>query len=75
LEIRHDEFTIDIPENQILWTACERMLSVPRVDSESQRMLRRLLRDFGDVTVIPRGLSVPLWEPSRLNARYHAALR
>ena len=75
LEIRHDEFTIDIPENQILRTACERMLSVPRVDSESQRMLRRLLRDFGDVTVIPRGSPVPLWEPSRLNARYHAALR
>ena len=75
LEIRHDEFTIDIPENQILRTACERMLSVPRVDSESQRMLRRLLRDFGDVTVIPRGSPVPLWEPTRLNARYHAALR
>ena len=75
LEIRHDEFTIDIPENQILRTACERMLSVPRVDSESQRMLRRLLRDFGDVTVIPRGSPVPLWQPTRLNARYHAALR
>ena len=46
LEIRHDEFTIDIPENRILRTACERMLAVPRVDAESQRMLRRLLRDF-----------------------------
>jgi len=75
LEIRHDEFTIDIPENQILRTACERMLSVPRVDAESQRMLRRLLRDFGDVTVIPRGSPVPSWEPTRLNARYHTALR
>jgi 5-methylcytosine-specific restriction enzyme subunit McrC len=75
LEIRHDEFTIDIPENQILRTACQRMLSVPRVDPESLRMLRRLLRDFGDVTVIPRGSPVPLWEPTRLNVRYHAALR
>ena len=27
LEIRHDEFTVDIPENQILRTACERMLA------------------------------------------------
>ena len=75
LEIRHDEFTVDIPENQILRTACERMLSVPRVDSESQRMLRRLLRNFGDVTVIPRGAPVPPWEPTRLNVRYHAVLR
>uniref|UniRef100_UPI002602B993 5-methylcytosine restriction system specificity protein McrC n=1 Tax=Trebonia sp. TaxID=2767075 RepID=UPI002602B993 len=48
LEIRHDEFTPDIPENQILRTACARMLSVPRVDAESARMLRRLLREFGD---------------------------
>lgn len=48
---------------------------MPRVDSESQRMLRRLLRDFGDVGVIPLSLPVPSWEPTRLNARYHAALR
>src|SRR5207245_11034751 len=46
LEIQYDEFTIDIPENRILRAACERMLAVPLVDAESQRMLRRLLRDF-----------------------------
>jgi 5-methylcytosine-specific restriction enzyme subunit McrC len=75
LEIRHDEFTTDIPENQILRTACERMLTVPRVDAGSQRMLRRLLRDFGDVTPLSRGDPIPAWQPTRLNARYHAALR
>jgi hypothetical protein len=32
LEIRRDEFTVDIAENQILRTACERMLQVPGVD-------------------------------------------
>jgi 5-methylcytosine-specific restriction enzyme subunit McrC len=75
LEIRHDEFTVDIPENQILRAACARMLSVPRVDDESARMLRRLLREFGDVSEIPRGAPVPSWTPSQLNARYHDALR
>ena len=75
LEIRHDEFTIDIPENQILRTACERMLTVPRVDAQSQHMLRRLLRDFADVTPLSRGDPVPAWQPTRLNARYHTALR
>ena len=75
LEIRHDEFTIDIPENQILRTACERMLIVPRVDAESQRMLRRLLRDFADVTPLSRGHPVPAWQATRLNGRYHTALR
>lgn len=38
-------------------------------------MLRRLLREFGDVTPIPRGDLVPTWTPSRINARYHPALR
>ena len=59
LEIRHDEFTIDIAENQILRTACERMLGVPGVSAESQRMLRRLLRDFADVTSLARRDPIP----------------
>ncbi len=42
LEIRHDEFTVDIAENQILRSACERVLSVPGVSGESALMLRRL---------------------------------
>lgn len=75
LEIQYDEFTIDIPENRILRTACQRMLAVPRVDAESQHMLRRLLRDFSDVTPLHRGEQMPGWQATRLNARYHAALR
>jgi 5-methylcytosine-specific restriction enzyme subunit McrC len=51
------------------------MLAVPRVEAESQRMLRRLLRDFSDVTPISRGDPAPEWQPSRVNTRYHAALR
>jgi 5-methylcytosine-specific restriction enzyme subunit McrC len=75
LEVRHDEFTVDIPENQILRTACERMLLVPRVAPGMQVRLRRLLREFGDVAAIRRGDLVPSWQPTRLNARYHVALR
>jgi 5-methylcytosine-specific restriction enzyme subunit McrC len=75
LEIRHDEFTIDIPENQILRTACERMLQVPGVEAESLLRLRRLLRDFADVTPLDRKDVAPAWQPTRLNARYHTALR
>lgn len=75
LEIRHDEFTVDIVENQILRTAAERMLLVPRVDEESRPMIHRLLRDFADVSSIPRGDPIPAWVPTRINSRYHAALR
>jgi 5-methylcytosine-specific restriction enzyme subunit McrC len=75
LEIRHDEFTVDIAENQILRTACERILGVPGVDDQSSLMLRRLLRDFTDVTPLDRRDPIPAWQPTRLNARYHTALR
>jgi 5-methylcytosine-specific restriction enzyme subunit McrC len=75
LEIRHDEFTVDIPENQILRTACERMLHLPRVADGTRVRLRRVLREFGDVATIQRGDPIPSWQPSRLNARYHVALR
>jgi 5-methylcytosine-specific restriction enzyme subunit McrC len=74
LEIQHDEFTVDIPENRILRTACERMLALPRVDPQAQRMLRRLLREFTDVTVLARNEDIPGWQPTWLNARYHVAL-
>src|SRR5262249_13637117 len=70
-----DEFTVDIAENQILRTACERMLQVPGVDGESLLRLRRLLRDFADVTALDRRDGVPAWQPTRLKARYHPALR
>lgn len=75
LEIRHDEFTVDIPENQILRTACGRILRLPGVDDQSSLMLRRLLRDFTDVTTLGRRDPIPAWQPTRLNARYHTALR
>ena len=75
LEIRHDEFTVDIAENQILRSACERVLNVPGVSGESALMLRRLLREFADVTSLARRDPVPAWLPTRINNRYHSALR
>jgi len=64
LEIRHEDFTFDIPENQILRTACERMLQVPGVEAESLLRLRRLLRDFAGVTPLDRRDVVPAWQPT-----------
>lgn len=75
LEIRHDEFTVDIPENQILRTAVERMRQVPRVAAATRRRLRHLSVRLADASPLPRGLPVPAWHPSRLNTRYQPALR
>src|SRR5690606_38389124 len=36
LEVRYDDFTVDIPENQILRTACERMTRVPLVTPDAR---------------------------------------
>jgi len=75
VEIRYDEFTVDVPENQILRAAAARMLRLPRVDVEARRRLRHLLSRFIDVSPLVAGQPVPAWAPSRLNARYHVALR
>ncbi|MDZ5447593.1 restriction endonuclease [Micromonospora sp. 4G57] len=75
LEIRHDEYTVDIPENRILATAVDRMLAVPGIGAESRRMLRHLAGRFVGVVRLRAGLPAPMWRPSRLNDRLVVALR
>ncbi|RBQ20609.1 restriction endonuclease [Spongiactinospora rosea] len=75
MEIRHDDYTVDIPENQILLAAITRLLTVPRVDERSRRHLAALRIRLAAVTSLIKGTTLPHWRPSRLNARYHTALR
>jgi len=75
IEVRYDEFTVDISENQLLRAAAERMLRVPRVDVAARRRLRHVLSRLADASGLVRGQPLPTWQPSRLNARYHSALR
>lgn len=76
LELRYDDFTTDIPENQLLRSATDTLLRLPGIDSASRRMLRRLQRTLADITVLPRGgQHLPTWQPSRLNLRYQPAIR
>lgn len=75
LEIRYDEFTVDIAENRILASAIERMLRVPGVRPESRRMLNHLAGRFSAVTRLRPGEPSPPWLPTRINARIQAGLR
>ncbi len=75
MEIRYDDFTIDIPENQILLAAITRMTGVPRVRDEHLRRLGCLRATLVGVTIPERGTNLPSWQPNRLNQRYHAVLR
>jgi len=75
LEVRYDEFTVDIAENRIVRAAAERLLRLPSVDALSRRRLRHLQSRFADVSPLAAGEPAPVWAPSPLNARYHSALR
>jgi 5-methylcytosine-specific restriction enzyme subunit McrC len=75
MELRRDDFTVDIAENRILLGAITRVLAVPRVDQRSRQRLTALRLRLADVTSLIHGGRLPIWQPNRLNARYHTALR
>lgn len=73
LEVRYDDFTVDIPENQLLLAAVERLLALPSISVRHRGGLQRLRLQLADVSRVPRGVQ-QTWSPSRLNARYIPAL-
>lgn len=75
VEVAYDEFTTDIAENRILRTAVERLLRLPGVPRDVRRRLLHQRARLADVTSVVRGVQLPDWFPTRLNARYHRALR
>ena len=76
LEVVFDDFTVDIPENQLLRTAALRLLRLPRLHRSVRRSLQRMATVTLDaVTVIDRSQPSPRWQPNRLNGAYHVALR
>ncbi|MEV5417511.1 McrC family protein [Streptomyces albogriseolus] len=75
VEVTYDEFTTDIAENRILRAAVERLLRLPGVPRDVRRRLLHQRARLADVTVLGRGRPLPEWRPSRLNSRYHHALR
>ena len=74
-EVRFDEFSPDIAENRILRTAVRRLLRLRRVPAGARRRLGHLDGRLDGVRVLASGAPLPEWTPSRLNGRYHAALR
>ncbi|MFD4343798.1 McrC family protein [Streptomyces coelicoflavus] len=75
VEVAYDEFTTDIAENRVLRTAVERLLRLPGVPRDVRRRLLHQRARLADVTPVVRGQELPGWRPTRLNARYHQALR
>jgi 5-methylcytosine-specific restriction enzyme subunit McrC len=75
VEVSYDDFTPDIPENQLLLTAAEVLGRLWLRHPDSRSTLARLRQQFNGVTSVitdPRGISVPEW--TRLNERYRPAV-
>jgi 5-methylcytosine-specific restriction enzyme subunit McrC len=75
IELTLDEYTTDIAENRILRAGARLLLAVPRVTEDSRRRLVHLESRLAEVSLLTSGGVLPAWLPSRLNSRYHPALR
>lgn len=75
IEVAFDEYSVDTAENQILLAALRRMLGVPGLDAGVRRRLLHLTGRLEGVSQIRIGAPIPRWRPTRLNSRYHGALR
>jgi 5-methylcytosine-specific restriction enzyme subunit McrC len=75
IELTVDEYTTDIAENQILRAGARRLLAVPRMTEDARRRLVHLESRLAEVSILTSGGLIPAWQPSRLNSRYHSALR
>ncbi len=75
IAVEYDDFTVDTAENRLLLAATLRMLAVPGISPDARRRLLRLNVALADVTKPTRGMPPPAWQPTRLNARYHDAIR
>lgn len=75
LEVRYDEYSPDIPENQLIRTALRRLAAVSGLRPDLRSRLTHLDGRLDGVQVLPAGAPLPAWRLTRLNAHYAAALR
>jgi 5-methylcytosine-specific restriction enzyme subunit McrC len=75
VEVRYDDYTTDIAENQLLRAAARQLLRVPGVASDTTRRLRRLLALTREITDPPLTRPGPPIPRTRLNRRYFPAVR
>ena len=74
IEVRFDDYTVDIAENRLIKAALGKLIRIPGLDGQLRQRIRRLEVLLADVTPSVRGGAVEKWHPTRLNARYLDAL-
>ena len=74
VEVRYDDFTVDIAENRLLRAAARRARRLPSLPNGLRHRLLRLDTQLADVSLVEPG-QLEDWRPTRLNSRLHNALR
>lgn len=75
LEVRYDDYTINIPENRVLRTAAIRLLALTDVPPPVRMELARLDRALAEADPLTPGTRPPQITVERLNRRYAPALQ
>ncbi|MGW4850525.1 McrC family protein [Streptomyces sp. NPDC004288] len=75
VEVTFDEFSTDVAENRLLYGAVDRLLRLSGVPGAVRARLTHQRSRLADITPLVPGQALPAWRPTRLNARYHTALR
>ena len=74
LLVRYDDFTIDIPENQLVRAAAKVLRHVPGLDPLVARRLRAIVQRLDDVSDLVPGRALPAWRSNRRTAHYETTL-
>ncbi len=73
-ELMYDEFTVDIPENQLVRSAARRLLSFESLPREVATRLHRADRSLADASLLTVGNTLPQVRFDRRNERYRPLL-
>lgn len=74
LLVRYDDHLVDVPENQIIKAAATRLATIPGIGGPVRARLRNIRGLLADVSSLASPQTLPVWYPTRLNARYHDVL-
>ena len=74
LEVRYDDYTVDIPENQLLLSAALRLRHLPDLPANTRGALHRLTALMGEVTPMVPGQQLPEVRFDQLNRHYRPAI-
>ncbi len=74
LEVRYDDYTVDIPENRLLLSAALRLRHLYNLPPNTRGALHRLVALMGEVTPLIPGRQLPTVRFDQMNRHYRSAV-